>query len=38
MQLSGVGGVYLPAESNGGMSGLSREWRIANWAKWTYPG
>lgn len=29
--------VRLPAESNHGTFGLSKEWVLANWAKWIYP-
>lgn len=29
--------VHLPAESNEGTLGLSKEWVIANWAEWIYP-
>lgn len=29
--------VRLPAESNHGTCGLSKEWVITNWAKWIYP-
>lgn len=29
--------IHLPAESNEGVSGLSKDWVIANWAKWIYP-
>ncbi len=29
--------VRLPAESNHGTRGLSKDWVIANWAKWIYP-